>query len=448
MVETTHTSPRRPADVGHSYRVLLVSAPGLRGVDTCVLGGEGVQVGRLPRGTGRSWVLEDKEVSRAHAALEPRGEGVFVVRDLGSHNGTFVNGDRIEEKQLADGDVLRFGSHLAVFQELAPDEFDLLTTAQRFPQGAMVGEGVRLLAVRRGIARAAQVQVPALILGESGVGKELVAREIHEQSGRSGHFVAVNCAALPQTLVESELFGHARGAFTGAGSANRGLFEEAEGGTLLLDEIGDMPVELQAKLLRALATGEVRPVGTSRARSVDVKLVAATNVDLEQAVRAGTFRGDLYSRLLGATVDVPPLRARREDIPLLVRHFLGRDVELEADAVEALLVHHWPFNVRELEQTMGLIGDLGQDATLRFEHLPARFHRKRSATGAPAPAPAPEDPLAQIDPGGTPSRQELVAALEHYRGNIKQVAAFFGRDRRQIYRWAERFDVDPERYRA
>ncbi|HEU4430067.1 MAG TPA: sigma-54 dependent transcriptional regulator [Myxococcota bacterium] len=229
------------------------------------------------------------------------------------------------------------------------------------PSERLVGKSAALLEVFKTIGRVARSDVPVLVTGESGTGKELIARAIHAASSRAaGPFIAVNAAAIPRELLESELFGHERGAFTGAVEARAGRFREASGGTLFLDEIGDMPVELQAKLLRVLQSGEVTSVGGRRAEAVNVRIVAATHRDLDAAVAAGAFREDLLYRLRVVPIAVPPLRERREDIPPLIDHFLARyDTELTGgmhvispDAVEALAKHPWPGNVRELENAI------------------------------------------------------------------------------------------------
>jgi transcriptional regulator with GAF, ATPase, and Fis domain len=226
---------------------------------------------------------------------------------------------------------------------------------------AMVGASEpmkRLLAL---VDRLAQADVPVLVRGETGSGKEGVARRLHERSQRAkGPFVAVDCGAIPSTLIESELFGHVRGAFTGADRDRPGHFVSAHGGTLLLDEIGELPIDLQPKLLRVLQDGEVRPVGGSSARKVDVRVVAATNRDLEKACREGRFRQDLYYRLAVVEVVVPPLRERLDDLPLLVAHFVKRiasemgrpEPSVEPSALAALAQQRWPGNVRELENTL------------------------------------------------------------------------------------------------
>jgi two-component system response regulator HydG len=230
---------------------------------------------------------------------------------------------------------------------------------ERFSFASLVGRNPMMQQLYALTERVAAVTSPALILGETGSGKELIARAIHENGARAGRpFVAVNCAALPESLLESELFGHARGAFTGATQPRRGLFLEADGGTLFLDEIGDMPLALQAKLLRVIESSEVRPVGSDTPRRFDVRLIAATHRNLEELVRAGQFREDLYFRLKVVALRIPPLRQRRDDLPLLVEHFLrqvkGRvpmsPVESFApEAVRILMEHSWPGNVRELQ---------------------------------------------------------------------------------------------------
>jgi two-component system response regulator AtoC len=238
------------------------------------------------------------------------------------------------------------------------------------------------------LERAAEYKATVLLTGESGTGKEVLARAIHAQSGRRHQaFVAVNCGAIPEALLESELFGHARGAFTGADRARRGLFVEADGGTLFLDEIGEMPPALQVKLLRVLQEEEVRPIGEAKPRSVDVRVIAATSRDLEREVAAGRFREDLFYRLDVFRVRVPPLRERREDVPLLVDHFivrfretLGRPVRTIADdALERLLAHDWPGNVRELENVVERAMILADGDRITLRELPQGIGERAAA---------------------------------------------------------------------
>jgi len=222
----------------------------------------------------------------------------------------------------------------------------------------LVGDSAAMQRVRRQIQRFGPTDLPVVILGESGTGKELVARGLHEASGRRGELIAINCGALPRELIESELFGHERGAFTGAQRRHAGCFEEADGGTLFLDEIGELPLELQPRLLRALENRAIRAVGASRERPVDVRIIAATHRDLEQAALAGHFRHDLYYRLCALEIAVPPLRERPEDIPLLIRHFLGElgsehpSYSISDREMAVLLRHPWPGNVRQLRHAV------------------------------------------------------------------------------------------------
>jgi DNA-binding NtrC family response regulator len=288
-------------------------------------------------------VLRDPRVSREHCGVEPDAGGVRV-RDLGSTNGTFVNGVRVDTAELRAGSLLDLGgTRLRV---------------ARPPVGArLVGASPAMAELHGRIQRLAHTSMPILICGETGTGKELVAQALHDGSGRSGAFVPVNCGSIPKELVESELFGHERGAFTGALTRRAGVFEEASGGTLFLDEIGELPLSLQTRLLRALESRRVRPVGSNREIAVDVRVVAATHVDVRAAVRAGRFRADLFYRL-GTDLPVPPLRERRGDIPLLAAHFLdelgpeaGR-ATLSQEAIPRLEAHAWPGNVRELKHVL------------------------------------------------------------------------------------------------
>jgi DNA-binding NtrC family response regulator len=243
----------------------------------------------------------------------------------------------------------------------------------------LIGRSPAMQTVFRMLGVAAEAEGTVLLLGESGTGKELVARAIHARSARRGRpFVAVNCAGIPEGLLESELFGHARGAFTGAVREKAGLFQAAEGGSLFLDEIGDAPPSLQVKLLRALETREVRPVGSTQAQRVDVRMIAATHADLPAAIRAGSFREDLYYRLNVIPIELPPLAGRRDDIPLLAQHFLEQASArqrraaraIAPEALQCLLDHAWPGNVRELENAIERAVALAEGDTIRPEHLP------------------------------------------------------------------------------
>jgi two-component system response regulator AtoC len=257
----------------------------------------------------------------------------------------------------------------------------------------IVAASERMIAVLELIERAAEFKATVLLQGESGTGKEVLARAIHAQSPRRAEsFVAVNCGAIPEALLESELFGHAKGAFTGADRARRGLFVEADGGSLFLDEVGELPLPLQVKLLRVLQEEEVRPLGESKSRSVDVRVIAATARDLGSEVAAGRFREDLFYRLDVLRVEVPPLRERREDVPLLVDHFLaqfrgalGKPVRgIDEDALERLVAHHWPGNVRELENVIERAVILASADQIGLRDLPANVVHPEPGAGADA----------------------------------------------------------------
>jgi transcriptional regulator with GAF, ATPase, and Fis domain len=447
LTQTEPTPPGRLAS-GGVHRLLVVFSASESDIGySKVLTHDALVIGR-DLGEQPCLALRQSQVSRQHARVETSDSG-FRIRDLQSRNGTFVNGRRVDVAELRDGDLVRIGSTLLLFQflDLAACEL-LMQPKQAF--GRLVGRGHQMARVHEAIESAVPSAAPALILGETGVGKELVAEAIHVHSGRQGPFVPLNCSALPSNLVESELFGHVRGAFTGA-DARRGLFGRADKGTLFLDEIGEIPLDVQSKLLRALAIGEIRPVGSDQPRTVDVRIVAATNVDLEEAVERGAFRADLYARLLSHVIAVPPLRDRREDILELTRAFMRKAGEFHftPDSAEALLIHGWPYNVRELEQVLSPVQqNVAKRGTLELGDLPPRIRQALETRFEPATA---SDlvpiSLVGIRRSAVPSAEELRAVIESYDGNIAQVAAFFGKDRRQIYRWAQALHVDVQAVR-
>jgi DNA-binding NtrC family response regulator len=305
-------------------------------------------------------VIDDACVSRRHCRIEVMGERV-MVRDLQSTNGTFLNGVRIATAELRRGARLSVGG-VRIAVGVAEAESPLL------------GDSRVMRQLRDDIVRFAPTDMSVLINGETGTGKELVARALHELSGRRGHFVPLNCGSIPEGLAESELFGHERGAFTGAAGRRQGVFEAADGGTLFLDEVGELPIELQPRLLRVLECGVVRPVGASREMSVDVRVVAATHVDLQAAVEYGKFRRDLYFRLAGAVLATPPVRARAEDVAVIAERYLRElssqlgPSRLSEAALEALREHRWPGNVRELKNVLKRAALLG-GSVIEPEHL-------------------------------------------------------------------------------
>jgi DNA-binding NtrC family response regulator len=442
----TKSTPELNFAQSSAWRLLILYAPNPADVGRAIVLASEHQLG-VARGEGGegTFGLQDVEVSRQHAQLSQDG-GVWKLRDNDSRNGTFIGGRRIREQELKAGDVLRLGGTLLLWQQLDQAACRRLLHAAKPPEASpIIGHSHEVVRIHEEIRGAAATGLPVLVLGESGVGKELVARGLHDAAG-GGPFVPVNCAALPEALAESELFGHGRGAFTGATGESSGLFGLADGGSLFLDEVGEMRVDLQAKLLRALATGEVRGVGQRTARHVRVRVIAATNVDLERAVEAGSFRGDLYARIAGVRVSVPALRQRREDVMELARHFLSPACpRITVDAAEALLTHDWPWNVRELEHVMrALPPGVRERGILSLDDLPpalrsALDERRSSATLDPG-----VQTLLGIRRDVAPSRDELSRALAHFQGNVSRVAAFFARERRQVYRWAEQLGLSVE----
>jgi DNA-binding NtrC family response regulator len=287
------------------------------------------------------------------------------------------------------------------------------------------------------LAKAALTDVTIQITGESGTGKELVARAVHQLSKRTGRFVAVNCGALPANLIEAEMFGHRKGAFTGAGDERLGLIRSADGGTLALDEIGELPSAAQASLLRVLQEHEVQPIGADRPVKVDLRVVTATHRDLDADVDAGRFRADLRSRLLGMTIELPPLRARREDLGHLISSLLtklapDRNITFAVDAVAALYMHRWPLNIRELERSLAAALAVASDR-IELPHLPATVR-------APAPPLAPGVVVAVPD-NDEGLRAMLVGSIARHDGNLAAVARELGKDRTQIRRWMKKFGL-------
>jgi two-component system response regulator HydG len=296
-------------------------------------------------------VIDDRFVSSRHLQVT-RYDTTFQVRDLSSTNGTYLGDIRVYEVQVPLNTALRLGRTELVLEPASRAGLEQ-------PRHGLIGNEPAMRQVLERIQRVAASTATVLILGESGTGKELVARALHDGSTRAMQaFVPVNCAALSPALIESELFGHEKGAFTGAESRSKGAFEEADGGTLFLDEVGELPLELQAKLLRVLEGGEVKRVGSSRPFQVDVRVVAATNRDLLREARQGRFRMDLYYRLSIVPLALPPLRERRKDIRLLAEHFLRlytpreQTVKFTPAALTRLQHHPWPGNVRELRNVV------------------------------------------------------------------------------------------------
>jgi len=419
----------------------------------------------LGRGASRAWSqrahegrrqlalqLPDRWMSREHARLVRAG-GQWMLEDVNSKNGLRVNGVPQTRGWLADGGLIEVGHTLLLFRETAAagPAFapDARTGAPRAPVPGFATLNPALAEELAKLARVARTPVPVVVEGETGTGKELLARAYHALSERPGAFVAVNCGALPDTLVQSELFGYRKGAFSGASEDRPGLIRSSDGGTLFLDEIGELPLPAQASLLRVLLESEVLPVGGTRPLAVDLRVVAATNRDLGQMVRGGTFRSDLLARLSGLRLKLPPLRERREDLGLLVVELLRRLVppvargpSLTPAAARALFLHDWPRNVRELEHCLALAVALSPER-IDMEHLPAELRRE-------PPGPATSEP-APVVPRASPAsceREELLGLLREHRGNVSQVAQALGTSRAQVHRLLKRHRLEPDSFRS
>ena len=325
-------------------------------------------------------VLEDDTVSRYHCRIY-QDENSYLIQDQESTNGTFINRVRIKEAYLKPGCTVTIGKTDVKFQSL--DEKVEILPSNREAFGEIVGKSVRMREIFGILEKIGPTGVTVVIEGETGTGKEVVARTIHQTSTRQkGPFVVFDCGAVPENLIESELFGHEKGSFTGAIMSRQGLFEMAQGGTIFLDELGELNLDLQPKLLRALEQREIRRVGANKPVKIDVRVIAATNRNLEEEVKAGRFREDLFYRLSVVRVMLPPMRERKEDIPLLVKHYLraaafNRDGQgrmrvkgISRDALDCLMNYHWPGNVRELVNCVERACSFAETEYVQPEDLP------------------------------------------------------------------------------
>jgi DNA-binding NtrC family response regulator len=412
-------------------RLHIVYPPHARG---CIeLASEPCTLGR--RAVGPSPGIRDATVSRAHCRIDwdpVRGE--HVVRDLDSRNGTRLSGHALDQtpRALHHNAVLRIGDVFTVYERWPRS----LADAPAVDRDQIFGESLAQWRLRAAIARAAVDPAPVLVVGPTGTGKEYVARELHRLSGRRGALVPFNCAALSPQLAESQLFGHVRGAFTGADRAAPGLFRSAARGTVFLDEIGEMPLDLQPKLLRVLEAHEVQPVGQSRPEPVDTRILAATHRALQSRIEAGDFRRDLYGRLALWEIAVPALSERRADLMAwcdrmfvdwcAARGQTERPLMITADAVERLLLADWPENLRGLHRFIH-----------RVAHLEVVDVDDLDLPAPAAPAPSSARPA-------KPTAEQLRAALAEHDGSVRAVAKAFGRDRRQIYRWMDAYGLRDE----
>jgi DNA-binding NtrC family response regulator len=377
----------------------------------------------------------DPWMSSAHARF--MREGVYwTVLDAGARNGVLVNGRKIERAVVGDRDVVELGRSFFVLrqEELAGDD----VLARETVRGGTVTVVPAFARRLDELARVAATTTPILVRGPTGSGKERIAGLVHTASGRPGLLVPVNCGALPPALIESELFGYRKGAFSGANEPRAGLAITADRGTLFLDEVAELPGTAQVALLRLLEQKEVRPIGATMPTMIDLRVVAATHRDLGRAVAAGEFREDLLARLAGFEAEVPALADRIVDFGIILGELVPAGQKLANAALRAMLRHAWPRNIRELVRTLEQAIALAAGKTLELEHLPAALRGNPAGDPAPAPAAAGDDAR----------RTELVALLERHRGNVTRIAADMGRARMQIQRWLKHYGLDPQKYRG
>jgi transcriptional regulator with GAF, ATPase, and Fis domain len=446
------THPNAPASVsaGPELELVVVDPPEVAG-ERFALSAELV-LGRVPEPDTAA--IPHATISRQHARVRVGMGGVLCLEDLGSRNGTRLNGKRSEIPQpLLPQTLVRAGDVHLVVAERSERGFD--------DDAVLPGISVHVARARADLERAAPDAAPVLIIGETGTGKERLAREVHRRSGRAGAYVTLNCAELSPQLIESQLFGYERGAFTGATNAKGGLFTAADGGTLFLDEVGELPLELQPKLLRVLQEGELRKVGSVTTERVNVRVVAATNRDLPVLVESGGFRRDLYARLSFYEIRLPPLRERRQDLLawlglLWAAHARERGVSsslvLLPDAVERVLLHAWPDNLRGLDRLVHRLAGLPPGAPVGLRALtecmpelgpkPGTEPPPAAAepTEPPPPKGSPSEP-ARAAPQPAPSRDEVLAVYQACDRSVRATAKHFGKERRQVYRWLERYGI-------
>ena len=427
-----------------TLQLLFSSERGIVDVPYWTIGADGVHLGReVPRESGIG-LQSDQRASRLHAEIirQPGTKGVWLI-DRNSSNGSYLNGSEVTQIELSDGDIIRVGDSFLLFRLL-----ELKTPDAKIP--GLIGRAPVIQKARSLIGQVAETDANVLLLGQSGTGKGVAARAIHELSGKSGPFVTLNCSTIPEQLAESHLFGHRKGAFTGATDSRTGVFEAANGGTLFLDEVGTLPATIQSKLLVALEERLITPVGATRALSVDGRVVGATNAELAEEVENKRFRGDLWARLSDFIIEMPPLEDRPEDIlPLLATALPEPCPPLDPDLVEALLLYHWPFNVRELLK-------LGQELTIRgkgrcelsLEMVESRLQRMKPGSAVDTKSSdSPDNRRTLPAIPNRPSRTELELLLAAHNGVLADIGRATGRSRRQVRRWLEKHGLSAEDYK-
>jgi two-component system NtrC family response regulator len=406
---------------------------------------EGIEIGRAPsdeaEANGTACTLSDPLVSSQHARISRSAHGGFEITDLGSKNGTWVNNARVETRaRLTPGAIVFIGGHIGVFRLASSLEIEAIKADLVAPLGPVATVSPSMAAACDRLRRLATADRELLLVGETGVGKEVYARAVHALSARQGRFMAINCGAIPRDLVESELFGYRQGAHSTAHQAKAGLIEEAEGGTLFLDEIGEMTAEAQIKLLRFLQDRELTPLGATRPRKMDVRIVAATNRLSASGKTPMGLRDDVIGRLGAAPIHLPPLRHRIEDLGALVAHFLRATpgVRFEQPAFRALTLYEWPLNVRELEKIVTTAAVLtGTVRPISLRDLPEPIAR-----AAAAPPPGTRRP-----PTASPTPAQIEELLQRHGGNVADVSRELGKHRAAVWRWMKKWGIGVEKYR-
>jgi len=450
--DQTLTQVQSPLSPGEQRdrAVLLMSGnavtPGLSARARLHIVGDELYLGRRADGLpvqASAAVLDDGLVSGQHARIV-RGSGGYDLEDLGSKNGTFIDNVRAEGRQrLRDGALIFVGNHVGVFRMVSQIELEAIKAELVGPLGPVATASPALAVACDRLRRLAASEGELFIVGETGVGKEVYARAVHDASQRKGRFVAINCAAIPRELVESELFGYRAGAHSTAHSAKAGLIEEAEGGTLFLDEIGEMTPEAQIKILRFLQDRELTPLGSTRPRRMDVRIIAATNRTVGGGSKTNPgLRDDIVARLGAAPIHLPPLRNRIEDLGALVGHFLAgvpaQGPRFDQPAFRALTLHAWPLNVRELEKIVTTAAVLTGGKPIGLRDLPEPIARVLSAPAVPG---------ARRSTGPSPTPAQLEELLRRYEGNVADVSRELGKHRAAVWRWIKKFGLGPQKFR-
>lgn len=394
--------------------------------------------------------LNDETVSRAHAEIIKNKEG-YLIRDLQSTNGTFVGGLKVREAFLTEGSIIKVGKSRIKF--IPQDEELEIYPSKSNKFGDLLGQTLEMRRIFGVLEKVSPTNVSVIITGETGTGKELVARAVHEKSKRSkSPFIVFDCGAVAENLIESELFGHEKGSFTGATTSRQGAFELADGGTIFLDELGELSLDLQPKLLRALESGEIKRVGADRPKRVNVRVVAATNRNLKEEVKKGNFREDLYFRLSVVEVNLPPLRKRQDDVPMLIEHFFNlskmesglEKVEGFADEAFSLLKEYqWPGNIRELRNAVARAFSFCEGNQIEVKHLPD-YIQERSVVTKTHPAMDGDLPFKEAKEKWIESFEKdyLLDLLKKNDMNISKAAKQAGIDRKSVQRLIKKYNLD------